>query len=129
MPEGVLGTERHEANPARPTASAAFRRARARLAAYALHHKRPDIAREAGRRGGQVTSGRYPLGPRAWGVAMAARRWWGTKLIQVESRAPMAGSGDEGGGAPEPGPAPAPGRRIVAPGRRRRNHPEQARFF
>jgi len=34
---------------------ATFRRARARLAAYALHHKYPDIAREAGRRGGEST--------------------------------------------------------------------------
>ena len=129
MPEGVLGTERHEANPARPTASAAFRRARARLAAYALHHKRPDIAREAGRRGGQVTSGRYPLGARAWGVAMAMRRHHGTELIQVGSRAPKAGPGDDGGGAPEPGPAAAqPGRRA-SPRRDRRNRPEQARLL
>ena len=127
MPEGVLGTERHEANPARPTASAAFRRARARLAAYALHHKRPDIAREAGRRGGQVTSGRYPLGPRAWGVAMAMRRYHGTELIQVESRAPMAGPGSDGGGAPEPGPAPALRRRVASPGRQ--NRPEQGRLL
>jgi hypothetical protein len=91
----------------------AFRRARARLAAHALHHKRSDIAREAGRKGGEVTSQRYPLGPRAWGIAMSMRRWYGTALIhvddlmQVGSRAPMAGSGNDGGGAPEPGPAPA----------------------
>jgi len=107
----------------------AFRRARARLAAHALHHKRPDIAREAGRKGGEVTSQRYPLGPRAWGVAMAMRRHHGTELIQVESRAPMAGSGNDGGGAPEPGPAAAQPRRMGAPKRRRRNRPEQARLL
>jgi len=107
----------------------AFRRARARLAAHALHHKRPDIAREAGRKGGEVTSQRYPLGPRAWGVAMAMRRWHGTELTDVGSRAPMAGSGSDGGGAPEPGPAAALRRRMVAPRRRRRNGPEQARLL
>jgi len=107
----------------------AFRRARARLAAYALHHKRPDIAREAGRKGGLVTSSRYPLGPRAWGVAMAMRRHHGTELIQVGSRAPRAGPGGEGGGAPEPGPAPAQRRQMIPLARRRRNRPEQARLL
>ena len=109
--------------------TSAFRRARARLAAYALHHKRPDIAREAGRKGGEVTSQRYPLGPRAWGVAMALRRWHGTELVQVGSRAPMAGSGNDGGGAPEPGPAPAQRRQMIPLARRRRNRPEQARLL
>ena len=107
----------------------AFRRARARLAAHALHHKRPEIAREAGRKGGEVTSQRYPLGPRAFGVALAMRRWYGTELIQLGSRAPMAGSGDDGGGAPEPGPAAAQPGRAVSPRRRRRNRPEQARLL
>jgi len=85
----------------------AFRRARARLAAHALHHKAPEIAREAGRKGGQATSGRYPLGPRAWGVAMAMRRWHATEFRQFESRAPKAGVGGDGGGSPEPAPATA----------------------
>ena len=129
MSEGVIRTDRHEANVARPSASTAFRRARARLAAYALHHKRPDIAREAGRKGGEVTSQRYPLGPRAWGVAMAMRRWHGTELTQLGSRAPMAGSGNDGGGAPELGPAPAQRRQVVPLARRRRNRPEQARLL
>ena len=99
-----LGFPKGRANKSK---SSAFRRARARLAAHALHHKRPGIAREAGRKGGEVTSQRYPLGPRAWGVAMAMRRYHGTALSHIESRAPMAGSGSDGGGAPEPGPAPA----------------------
>lgn len=129
MSEAIPRTDRHEANVARSSTSVAFRRARARLAAYALHHKRPDIAPEAGRKGGKVTSQRYPLGPRAWGVAMAMRRWHGTELTQLGSRAPMAGSGDDGGGAPEPGPAPALRRRMVVSGRRRRIRPEQTRLL
>ena len=84
-----------------------FRAARARLGAFALHQKRPEIAREAGRKGGEATSQRFALGPKAWGVAMAMRRWHKTDFPNLESRAPRAGSGDDGGGAPEPGPAPA----------------------
>lgn len=115
--------------PAPKSNTSAFRRARARLAAYALHHKRPDIACEAGRKGGEATSQRYPLGPRAWGVAMAMRRWHGTELIQVGSRAPKVGSGNDGGGTSEPDPAPAQRRQMLALERPRRNRPEQARLF
>ena len=93
---------------------AAFRRARARLAAYALHHKRPDIAREAGRKGGEATSQRYGLGKQAWAVAMALRRWHGTPFVYVGSGAPSAGPGGNGGGIPEPGPAKAQGAKRVA---------------
>ena len=89
--------------------SEGFRKARARLAAHALHHKRPDIAREAGRKGGKVTSQRYPLGPHAFGVALAMRRWYGTQLANVGSRAPKAGVGGDGVGSPEPTPATAQG--------------------
>lgn len=107
-PDAMAGLE-----PARNLVSdPAFRKARARLAAHALHHKRPEIAREAGRKGGEATSGQYRLGARAWGVAMAMRRWHGTDFSYSESRAPRAGTGGEGGGAPEPVPAPAlPGKR------------------
>jgi hypothetical protein len=83
-----------------------FRRARARLAAYAMHARHPGAAREAGRRGGEATAGSFPLGRSAWGVAMALRRWHGTPL-QFGGRAPSAGSGGDRGGAREPGPAPA----------------------
>ena len=93
---------------------AAFRRARARLAAYALHHKRPDIAREAGRKGGEATSQRYALGKQAWAVAMALRRWHGTPFVYVGSGAPSAGPGGNGGGAPLPGPARARSAKRVA---------------
>jgi hypothetical protein len=89
----------------KPSSSPAFRRARARLAAYALHQKHPDIAREAGRKGGEATSQGYALGKRAWAVAMALKRWHKTPFRYVASRAPKAGPGAEGGGAPEPGPA------------------------
>ena len=88
------------------TLSPEFRRARARLGAHALHHKRPGIASEAGRKGGQSTSRGYPRGPRAWGSAMALARWHGAAFHYAESRAP-AGPGDDGGGAPESGPAAA----------------------
>lgn len=81
-----------------------FRSARARLAAYAMHSMHPDVAREAGRRGGEATAGRYSAGKRAWGVAMALRRWH-KGGAEFGSRAPDAGPGGEGGGAPEPGPA------------------------
>ena len=86
---------------------AAFRRARARLAAYALHHKYPDIARDAGRKGGEATSQGYPLGKNAWAVAMALRRWHGTPFRYVASRAAKAGPGGEGSGTPDPGPVEA----------------------
>ena len=90
-----------------PSTSHAFRRARARLAAYALHHKHPEIAREAGRKGGEATSQGYGLGKQAWAVAMAMRRWHGTPFRYVGSCVPEAGLGGEGGGIPEPGPAKA----------------------
>jgi general stress protein YciG len=99
----------------KPSSGPAFRRARARLAAYALHHKRPDMAREAGRKGGEATSKGYALGKQAWGVAMALRRWHGTPFRYIASRAPKAGPGDEGGGTPEPGPATA--RKVGRPPR------------
>jgi len=85
----------------------AFYRTRARLAAFALHHKHPQIAREAGRKGGEATSQRYALGKRAWGVAMAMRRWHGASFHYIGSRAPEAGSGSKGDGIPCPGPATA----------------------
>lgn len=97
----------------------AFRRARARLAAYALHHRHPALAAEAGRKGGEATSERYPLGKRAWGVAMALRRWYRTPFSYFESRALRAGPGGDGGGAPEPGPAMA--QKTPIAGRRRRD--------
>jgi len=86
---------------------AARRSARARIAAYAMHAKRPDIAAEAGRKGGEATTRAFPYGPKAWGVAMAARRWNRLTVSQFASRVPMAGSGSEEGGASEPGPVTA----------------------
>jgi hypothetical protein len=91
----------------KPSKSPAFRRARARLAAHALHHKHPDMARDAGRKGGEATSQGYALGKRAWAVAMALRRWHKTPFHYIASRAPEAGPGGEGGGTPEPGPVEA----------------------
>ena len=115
-----------EAKPAaRKIDSANFRRARARLAGYALHHKRPEIAREAGRRGGKATSERFPLGPRAWGVAMAMKRWHGKVASELGSRAPKVGTGGDGGGALEPVPVPALPTRRKHPGNGAAGAPRQ----
>jgi hypothetical protein len=77
--------------------SPAFRRARARLAAFAMHHKHPDVAERAGRLGGEATSSRFALGKNAWGVAMAMKRWHATPAVS-RSRAPKTGlDGEEGG--------------------------------
>ena len=77
--------------------SADFRRARARLAAFAMHHKHPDAAARAGRLGGEATCSRFPLGKNAWGVAMAMKRWHATPAVS-RSRAPKTGlDGEEGG--------------------------------
>lgn len=73
-------------NTGRRTDDPSFRVARARLGAYALHHKRPEIAVQAGRRGGEATSQRFPLGPKAWGIAMAMRRWHKTDFSYSEDR-------------------------------------------
>ena len=106
-----------------------FRVARARLGAYALHHKRPEIAVQAGRRGGEATSQRFPLGPKAWGVAMALARWHKTDFPSLESRAPRAGPGDDGGGIPEPGPAPALKTRRTVEMKTRRERARQGRLL
>ena len=97
-----------DAASSQPTTStkATFRRARARLAAYALHHRYPEIARQAGRKGGEATSQGYALGKQAWGVAMALRRWHNTPFQYAGSGARSGGPGN-GGGAPLPGPASA----------------------
>jgi len=42
-----------------------FRRVRAKLGGHALHEQHPDVAKKAGRKGGQVTSSRYKDGRRA----------------------------------------------------------------
>src|SRR5437016_4353085 len=60
--------------------SRSFQRARARLGAFALHSKHPEIASSAGRKGGLATVDGYSGGRRAWGVAMAMRRWHGTPV-------------------------------------------------
>jgi len=104
----------------------AFCHARARLAAFALHQKHPQIARDAGRKGGETTSQRYALGKRAWGVAMALKRWHGTPFRYVASRAP-AGPGGSGGGASQPGPAAA--HSVQGPARaRKRDRPQQLKL-
>ena len=108
--------------------SPAFRRARARLAAHALHHKHPAMAREAGRTGGEATSQRYALGSRAWGVAMAMRRWHGTPFHYFASRAP-AGPGGKGDGIPEPGPATALARPSLGRTKQRGEDPRQIRLL
>jgi hypothetical protein len=105
--EQTASKPKEDGAPLRKTDNPGFRSARARLAAHALHRKRPDIAREAGRKGGKVTSERYPLGPHAFGVALAMRRWYGTQLANVGSRAPRAGVGGDEGGSPELAPATA----------------------
>ena len=98
---------RKAADNGRRSASAAFRRLRAKLAAHALHAKRPNIAKDAGRRGGHATATRFALGRRAWGVQMAMRRWYGTAFDYQASRAPEAGSGAEADGTVESDPATA----------------------
>lgn len=113
----------------RRTDDPSFRRARARLGAYALHHKRPEIAVQAGRRGGEATSQRFPLGPKAWGVAMAMRRWHKTDFPNLESRAPRAGPGDDGSGIPELGPAPALKGERTVPTKIRREEKRQGRLL
>ena len=85
----------------------AFRRVRARLAAQALHAKRPNLASEAGRKGGLTTSRRYHLGEKAWATAMSLRRWHKSPF-NYASRAPKAGSGADTDGTVEPDPATAP---------------------
>jgi general stress protein YciG len=92
---------------ARKDGDPGFRRARARLAAYAMHERHPDVAKDAGRRGGEATSGRFALGKSAWGVAMAMRRWHGTPLPQIRSRAPTAEPDDDELGTSESGSAAA----------------------
>lgn len=94
-----LGRARRDDDPA-------FRRARARLAALAMHAKRPDVARTAGRKGGLATAGQYSLGAKAWGVAMSLRKHHGSKFQYTRSRAPT-GPGVDGNGIPEPGPVTA----------------------
>jgi len=96
----------HASQTANKDPKAAFRRSRARLAAYALHHKYPEIAREAGRKGGEATSQRYALGKQAWAVTMALKRWHKTPFRYLASRVPEAGPVN-GAGIPQPGPAKA----------------------
>ena len=79
-----------------------FRRVRAKLGGHALHEQHPDVAKKAGRKGGQVTSSRYKDGRRAWGVAMAMKRWHKTASSYRVSRAPGAGPTRS-----KSGPAPA----------------------
>ena len=100
-----------EVNPAMSSgdgvASApAFRRARARLAARAWLAKRPELAREAGRKGGLSTSRPCHLGEKAWATAMSLRRWHKSPF-NYASRAPKAGSGAETDGTVKPDPATA----------------------
>ena len=120
-------------------ASAAKRRAIASLGATTLHARNPDAARRYGSRGGHKTAHGFVDGPSAWGKRMALARWHGLPFAyrgtsdrssseraaasQFHGRAPMAGSGTDGGGAPEPGPAtdsPA-----EAPRRARDCHPSR----
>ena len=103
-----------------------FRRARARLGAFALHNKHPSLAKAAGRKGGEATSSKFSGGKRAWGLAMAMKRWHKTPFT-YESRAPMAGPGADGGGTPEPDPAAAPNKERRP--RRSGAVPEQGRLL
>lgn len=121
---------------------AAQRRAIASLGAAILHARNPDAARRNGSRGGRSTAYNFVDGPSGWGKRMALARWHGVPFaycggpdalsskgaaaFQLYGRAPMAGSGNDGGGAPEPGPAPAQRGQMV---RRRRTGLEQARLL
>ena len=115
-----LGGSKMKEKPARPgprppadgevrgrASDPAFRRVRARLAAQALHAKRPNLASEAGRKGGLSTSRRYHLGEKAWATAMSLKRWHKSPF-NYASRAPKAGSGADTDGTVEPDPATAP---------------------
>jgi hypothetical protein len=95
-----------ESEAGRLSDNPAFRAARARLAALTLHQKRPNAAREAGRKGGFATAEKHPGGRKAWGLQMAMKRWY-NGAPGSRSRAPKAGPGDEGSGIPELGPATA----------------------
>ena len=102
-------------------ASAAKRRAIASLGATTLHARNPDAARRYGSKGGHKTAYNYVDGPSAWGKRLALARWHGVPFAYrgapgrssseraaasyVHGRAPIAGSGNDGGGAPEPDPA------------------------
>jgi len=102
-------------------ALAAKRRAIASLGATTLHARNPEAARRYGSKGGHKTAYNYVDGPSAWGKRLALARWHGVPFAyrgtsdrssseraaasHFHSRAPMAGSGKDGGGAPEPGPA------------------------
>src|SRR5207249_11895088 len=94
-----------------------FRRARARLGAFALNNKRPSLAQEAGRKGGESTSSKFGGGKHAWGLAMALKRWHKTPFDSRRSRARVVRSGGEGNGIPEPDLASAPKKPL----RRKRN--------
>jgi hypothetical protein len=122
--------------------SAAKRKAIASLGATILHARNPDAARRYGSRGGRKTAHGFVDGPSAWGKRMALARWHGVPFAycggsdalsseraaasHLHGRAPMAGPGNDGGGAPEPGPAPAQRGQMV---RRRRTGLEQARLL
>src|SRR5437773_1768940 len=95
-----------DARVGRLSDSPAFRTARAKLAALTLHQKRPNAAREAGRKGGFATAEKHPGGRKAWGLQMAMKRWH-NGAPQYRSRVPKAGPDGEGDGTPEPGPATA----------------------
>ena len=92
----------------------AFRRSRARLGGFAVNDKDPEHAKNAGQRGGIATANKFPGGPRAFGVALAMRRWYGTPLPVFGSRA-RAGSDDVakiGNFASDPAQAPKVTRRL-----------------
>jgi hypothetical protein len=70
-----------------------------------------DLAKSAGRKGGHSTSEQFAYGKKAWGVAMAMGRWYGTRLPDAWSRAPEAKAGDKGDGASESASASGHSRR------------------
>lgn len=89
-----------------------FRRLRAKQAALVMHHKNPEVAKNAGRKGGEATASSFPGGKKAWALEMARRRWYPKPAVSASrSRAPEAGSGSDGDGTPESGPAAARSKR------------------
>jgi hypothetical protein len=71
-----------------------------------MHQKHPEMAKQAGKRGGEATAGMYALGRRGWGLAMAMKRWHSAPTLQ-RSRAPKTGLDDEEGGTSESNPVSA----------------------
>src|SRR3990172_10628896 len=109
----------HSSIRSRRSATSAYvsrRRAIASLGAITMHARRPGAARRNGAKGGIKTAQGFADGPSAWGKRMALARWHGVPFayrpagedeqaaepssLNGESRAPTAGPGKDGGGAP-----------------------------